>query len=156
VAVGLAPLTEKEFALKNGGSIRLFLDPATGTLSWRISKGEFLFTVEGVRGWKAFGLAGGGGEMHWDAKSQMVDLRNTSSDAMIVSLPTRTFGVLSPASSFHYASVGEPTNTPPGLAGTSSYATAASGRCRFTTRTTGRHTMLEPRACSLLEACQAS
>jgi hypothetical protein len=126
---GLPPASEKDVTLKNGASIHFSIDPVTGTLSWRALKGEFLISVDGVPGWKAVAVSDGAGEMHWDSKLRMVDMRNTSQDAMVVSLPTRTFGVLSPSSSFHYAAVGEAiTNASLGLAGVSSYATAASGK----------------------------
>ena len=127
--IQLPATATKDFAFPNGSVARFSQDPKTGLFIWSIVKGDFAISVEQIPGWKAAAVSGGSGEMHWDLKTRMIDLRNTSSDTLVVSLPSRTVAVMESKSVFQYAAVDDFMTTSAGAAtSVPAFATAATGK----------------------------
>lgn len=126
--VSLPASVTNEITLPNGSIARFSQEPKTGLFVWSVVKGDFEISVEQVSGWKTAAVSGGSGEMHWDLKTRMIDLRNASSDTLVVSLPSRTVAVIEPKSVFQYAAVDDFMTTSSGnAASVPAYATAAIG-----------------------------
>ncbi len=126
----LPPTAARDITMTNGLVVRFSQDPESGGFTWKVVKGEMTIAVQGILKWKAYGLSGCGGVMHWDRKTMSLDFRNTSAENVNISLPSRTIAVVEPGSSFEYAvAQGGIENGPTTSKGVkeNSYATAAVG-----------------------------
>ncbi len=104
-SVRLTGANHQKTVLSNGGVIEWNQNLGARSLEFRIVKGDFRVTLEGIDGWRLIGLTGQAGALTWERASHAVDLQNQGAIPCLVALAGRSYARVDPQATFQYSQV---------------------------------------------------
>jgi hypothetical protein len=83
-----------------------FTEKSDGSLRWKVEKGDFRISIDGIAGMITTADSGDEAVMTWNKARSMADVKNHSPEPFRVSLPARSFAIVNFSAEFQFAQVG--------------------------------------------------
>jgi hypothetical protein len=98
--------TNSAINFENLGATIRFKEKSDGSLSWKVDKGDFRISIDGILGMITTADSGDAALMTWSKTRKMVDVKNLFDEPFRVALPGRSFAVVHYPADFQFALVG--------------------------------------------------
>ncbi|MDB6039479.1 MAG: hypothetical protein JWM99_3320 [Verrucomicrobiales bacterium] len=83
-----------------------FTEKPDGSLRWKVDKGDFRISIDGILGMITAADSDDEAVMTWNKARSMADVKNLSAEPFRVSLPARSFAIVNFSAEFQFAQVG--------------------------------------------------
>lgn len=83
-----------------------FNEKSDGSLAWRVEKGDFRISIEGILGLIATADSGDAATMNWSKSRKLVDIKSLAPESFRIALPGRSYAIVEFPAEFQFSIAG--------------------------------------------------